>query len=54
MDPTQPKTPSKISPSGLIARLRARYGANAASPDGAHTRQAAAIGGLAVLVLLGG
>ncbi|WP_342165031.1 hypothetical protein [Methylobacterium sp. SD21] len=34
--------------------MRARYRANAAAPDGARTRRAAAIGGLAALVLLGG
>lgn len=54
MRPTQPETPSKTPPPGLLARARARYRANAAAPDGAHTRRAAAIGGLAALILLGG
>lgn len=40
--------------SSLIGRLKARYAANAASPDGARTRQAAIIGTLVGVVLLGG
>lgn len=42
-----------VNPS-LIARLKKRYAANAANPDGARTRQAAMIGTLIGLVLLGG
>lgn len=54
MRPTLPETPSETQPSGLITRLRARYTTNAAAPDSARTRRAAAVGGLAALVLLGG
>ena len=58
MRPTLPETPPKTGPETqtprLFARMRARYRANAAAPDGARTRRAAAIGGLAALVLLGG
>lgn len=45
--------PDSTNPS-LLARLKARYAANAASPDGVRTRQAALIGTFAALVLLGG
>lgn len=54
MRPTLPETPSETQPSGLITRLRACYTTNAAAPDSARTRRAAAVGGLAALVLLGG
>lgn len=45
---------SETANSSLIGRLKARYAANVASPDGARTRQAAMIGTLVGLVLLGG
>lgn len=58
MRTTPPETPLKTGPEtpipGLLARMRARYRANAAAPDGARTRRAAVVGSLAALVLLGG
>lgn len=58
MHPTPPETPPEMGPETptprFFARMRARYRANAAAPDGARTRRAAAIGGLAALVLLSG
>lgn len=44
---------SDTSQPNLLARLKARYAANAASPDGARTRRAAVIGALIGACLLG-
>jgi hypothetical protein len=41
-------------PENIINRLKARYATNAASPDGARTRRAAAVGTFIGVVLLGG
>ncbi|MCF4124480.1 hypothetical protein [Methylobacterium sp. SyP6R] len=41
-------------PENIITRLKARYANNAASPDGARTRRAAAVGTIIGVVLLGG
>ncbi|CAO4167215.1 hypothetical protein [Methylorubrum extorquens] len=45
---------SETNSPSLIARLKARYAANAASPEGARTRKAAMIGTVIGLALLGG
>jgi hypothetical protein len=44
----------ETSKSSIISQLKARYAANTTSPDGARTRQAAVVGTLVGLVLLGG
>lgn len=45
---------SETTVASLIGRLKARYAANAASPDGARTKQVAIISAVVGVVLLGG
>ncbi|GEP06145.1 hypothetical protein [Methylobacterium oxalidis] len=45
---------SETTNPSFIARLKARYASNAATPNGARAKQAAIVGSLVGLVLLGG